>query len=736
MASQGTKRKRDCGSSVESPLTADMEIMENAKKIMKSVTDNLDQSFLMYRDIISKINQMDEVSRKKATMGIFGKSGDGKSSLLNAVLEKRDFLPSGSYGACTAIITQVEANLTDSNYIAEIELFSKEEWEKELEDLFNVLSDESDDVDDDLIETAKEKISALYGADAKKKTLEELKKDDKFAEIETILSTTKKTISNTDVFEFTDDVASYIQHSESSPGDWYWPLVKSVTIKIPDRHELLEHVVLVDIPGTGDCNKIRDDLWKSKLRECSFVWIVSAINRAIKDKEPWGILKYCTEELGPGGKCKRINFICTKTDDINLQGYIRSARLRRGPLTRYKKKECILHRNEHAKVDVKERLENSDIKKILNTDNDFQVFTVSSNAFFDHELNLEHGETGKIYPLPLFYYYKSQSCRIDLRILNQNIRRELTRDYVNEAKGVLSLIQSVQLDTETKTAEMKASIHTELQKNLQEERTKLKKSFVNIHNVLEQCLSKGVEESVQSCVTATKDTILHNKDGRRFHRILQSMCKNGGCYLPKNRDEKLYLDLNKELAKNLHACLQDDFNKIFPVDVKTGKSLQEEIDKFSIIQSASAHPRSSLQRHIQKYIRTEETKLKASLNREIVDIKTEIYSSIHKTIEREMAPHYKKAAAVTGIGSMKKRQEMLITSVDMIKHDMFNNAKKEVLKRFNNLKLCINDDLKTELKKSMELSLLQPSKITLMDVSKETEQLESLSGQLERLSEQ
>lgn len=103
-----------------------MAIMENAKKIMKKVTHNLDQTFMMHRDIISKINQMDKVSRKKATMGIFGKSGDGKSSLLNAVLGKKDLLPSDSYGACTAVITQVEANLEDSNYMAEIQLFSKE----------------------------------------------------------------------------------------------------------------------------------------------------------------------------------------------------------------------------------------------------------------------------------------------------------------------------------------------------------------------------------------------------------------------------------------------------------------------------------------------------------------------------------------------------------------------------------------------------------------------------------
>ncbi|CAM4637680.1 unnamed protein product [Leuciscus chuanchicus] len=173
----------------------------------------------------------------------------------------------GAYQArmrCTeSVVTQVEANVTDSNYIAEIELYSKEEWEKELKDLFRVLSDESEDRNDDVLEIAVEKITALYGDDAEKKTLEELKKYDKFAEIETFLSINKKTISNNDVSEFANEVASYILHSEASPGGWYWPLVKSVTFKVPDLHELLEHIVLVDIPGTGDCNKLRDDKWKS-----------------------------------------------------------------------------------------------------------------------------------------------------------------------------------------------------------------------------------------------------------------------------------------------------------------------------------------------------------------------------------------------------------------------------------------------------------------------------------------
>lgn len=43
----------------------------------------------------------------------------------------------------------------------------------------------------------------------------------------------------------------------------YWPLVKCITIKVPNSKDLLEHVVLVDLPGNGDCNKSRDEMWKS-----------------------------------------------------------------------------------------------------------------------------------------------------------------------------------------------------------------------------------------------------------------------------------------------------------------------------------------------------------------------------------------------------------------------------------------------------------------------------------------
>ena len=58
------------------------------------------------------------------------------------------------------------------------------------------------------------------------------------------------------------------QKNDSKDGDskyrkrWYWPLVKCVTVRVPKNH-LLQHVTIVDLPGTGDHNKSRDEMWKS-----------------------------------------------------------------------------------------------------------------------------------------------------------------------------------------------------------------------------------------------------------------------------------------------------------------------------------------------------------------------------------------------------------------------------------------------------------------------------------------
>lgn len=62
---------------------------------------------------------------KRKLIGVFGRSGAGKSSLINAVLGEQGLLPTGSGRACTTVMTKVEANM-NHQYEANIEFITKE----------------------------------------------------------------------------------------------------------------------------------------------------------------------------------------------------------------------------------------------------------------------------------------------------------------------------------------------------------------------------------------------------------------------------------------------------------------------------------------------------------------------------------------------------------------------------------------------------------------------------------
>ncbi|XP_056596860.1 nuclear GTPase SLIP-GC-like isoform X2 [Triplophysa dalaica] len=706
----GVKRKHDD----ESSLIKDMVPWKTAKRIMERIklkvqatqgTDNTTTTIKTH--ILDAISKMDK-DRKKATIGIFGRTGEGKSSLLNAVLGDESLLPSGGFGACTAVIIQVEANLNDSNYIAEIEFISKEEWENEI-------ASPDNGEDNQLTEIFKERIIALYGADAENKTLEELKRDDKYTDIDNVLTTGRKKISRSDPSEFVSCVSHYVEHNVSNSGGCFWPLVKSVTIKIPNCRDLMEHIVLVDIPGTGDCDKIRDDLWKTKIRECTAVWIVSDIKRAVTDRDPWGILDHCIEDLGPGGECKHINFICTKTDDMKTAEYLRSTKLTEAQIPGYGldlKTKCTLHRNDLAKKSIKQKL---GISKSEESKERFiiDVFTVSATAFFDENSHLKPSET----EIPKLKYIMIN--------LNKSINQKLNGDYINEAKGVLSLIQSVQLDKDKNMTK----VLEDLQKNIEKELKLLDVHFKALHENLSRCLSKGVEESVRLSVKTTQHMLLsvRPKNNKGFHRVFRAMCVRGGSYWPRNWNEPL--DLNKCLSKHMYDNITKEFELMFPVDDtdKTVKSMQDKLDKFSIIKSFS--PTSPLLHAIQIFIKTQETKLKASLSRYIVEKKKEIYFSVQTTIRRQMAPGYETAGEIIGDGAMQRMENVMIETIEQLKHRMFNEGKVKTLQAFNELKLHVMTTLESELKRSMERMLSQTSKITLMDVSREIQEMEELFKQ-------
>lgn len=73
----------------------------------------------------NKIKELEK--EKKELVGVFGKSGAGKSSLINAVLEEKDLLPTAQHEACTSVLIKVEANMDNSDdYKAEVEFLTKD----------------------------------------------------------------------------------------------------------------------------------------------------------------------------------------------------------------------------------------------------------------------------------------------------------------------------------------------------------------------------------------------------------------------------------------------------------------------------------------------------------------------------------------------------------------------------------------------------------------------------------
>ncbi|KAL7834459.1 hypothetical protein SRHO_G00287060 [Serrasalmus rhombeus] len=710
--STGAGSKRHC----PVPGKADAMIYIGiAKKMMTKVNNqltdqhaNLMKLMDYVRDNISKLEKRG--IKKKTTVGVFGKTGAGKSSLINAILGEKHLLPSGTLCACTSVIIQVEASISDFNYKAEIEFISKEEWKDELKRLLKDLTDDSEERDSAVYRTAKQKIAALYGKETVSKNLENLMKDDHFTGIPEFLKSKPKMLTCE-------------KHDDSSPGRCYWPVVKSVTIKVPNCEDFLKNIVLVDLPGTGDYNKSRDQMWRSKLKDCSTVWIVSTSDRAVSDRNAWEIVSRSIRDMAQGGECRSITFICTKTDDIDPEEYMRLKKLKdedfriTPQVSQYKDKRktaCILHRNGVAKEDVKRSFkEQHNIKRHLKCDDNLPVFTVSSKEFFNKDgiLTEEQTEIPKLKDL--------------LRTYNNNYTNERASQYISGAHGILSLIQgSKKSDTEMMTE--KTTLYEELKKNLDNQLENLRENCRQIRSSLGEHLSKGARVSEEKCAATTKEIIMNHTDGRGFHRTLTALCENDGVCTSKNGETR---NLNMSLIKPMLDHVDETFNDFFPVQRNvTETSLHANIDMFTIIPKNlfTKHSKSPVLSHMLKFLQTEEEKLKTELKLEIVERKKEIYETLLKSIPTTMQPCYQNAAAHSGKGSMRKKQEILLKHIESSKSEMFQKAKTEMLDELYETLNYTMKKIRKTLTESMEYSLCSASTLPYMDVSKEIEKMEEL----------
>ncbi|XP_063050254.1 nuclear GTPase SLIP-GC-like [Engraulis encrasicolus] len=447
------------------------------------------------------------------------------------------------------------------------------------------------------------------------------------------------------------------------------------------------------------------------LKECTAVWIVSDINRAVSDKAAWEILNTNMTDMEQGGECISIAFICTKSDKMEAQSYMSSEDLTDEDLKASNKseriRECILHRNNKAKDRVgRKACEKYNIQP--------RVFTVSSHEFLSKEY-LEQKDT------------EIPCLREGLKTFYDSYTRKMASQFLSSAIGILHLFQaSREMNVD------RSKLRAELSQNLEAELLCLRMDRLSpCLYQLEECISQGVQKAAEKCVAIAHHQVKipDGKDGRGFHQTLSALCRNKG-YIRSNDGETR--DVNKALAVVMRNSIKEEFNTLFLNKGKTGQSVQEKINEFSIcsINVRDGYSKPEAMDHILHFIEKEETKLKEKARGFILKTKKDMYASIENTIKNEMIPAYEEAHAKIGTRSMIGKTRVLLEYVEKKKETMFNKAKTEMLSLFKQFMDQIESDFRNTLQKAMANALSESLSTFTMDVSSDIKKMEELYSQL------
>ncbi|MGH0162369.1 UNVERIFIED_CONTAM: hypothetical protein FKN15_046581 [Acipenser sinensis] len=374
--------------------------------------------------------------------------------------------------------------------------------------------------------------------------------------------------------DLSERIGGYIRSDTES--QQYWPLVKKVTLYVPGCSVLLDRIVLVDLPGAGDANKCRDQMWKEYLGKCSSVWIVNDITRAISDKTAMEIQDTTIRNVAGGGECHNITYICTKSDDINprhLKSQYNLTDEALGTVSSDKKElknKCILYRNIKVKELVRKAFNKKIEEMLLGTDvnsTEFKVFTVSSADFLNNEESEEHILDRDETELP--------ALKEHIKDLYVSHSQKAVKDYVSKVSGIVSFLHIPKENTSTQTEDLKDKLFSELKQKFETRLQDLAKFFDGVYTKMTNNLDEGVENAEEQCLNALKVLKPEKPNYSGYHKTLKALCRCSGYY--RSRDGTT-VDLNYALVLPMYAAMDNTFVSCFRLHQNSRSTIKGAFD--------------------------------------------------------------------------------------------------------------------------------------------------------------
>jgi hypothetical protein len=324
----------------------DPELLEAAVTESVRILQELDSQFSQYARYHEDAESwkaairtlIPQAERTRTVIGVVGQTGAGKSSVINAVLDQESLVPTNCMRACTAVVTEISFNDSteaSAQYRAEIEFIDRQAWEQELtlliQDVLTASSDSSNMNSEASIAWAK--FESVH-PNLRKEELDQYSVSDLMNQdgVSRILGTTiALQEAHSDVFHqklqrYVDSRQKCKKRSRGSNKDntemtevkemEYWPLIKVVRIYTKSS-ALSTGAVIVDLPGVQDSNAARAAVAQNYLKNCTGLWVVAPIVRAVDDKAAKNLLGTSFKrQLKYDGGFSDITFICSKTDDL------------------------------------------------------------------------------------------------------------------------------------------------------------------------------------------------------------------------------------------------------------------------------------------------------------------------------------------------------------------------------------------------------------------------------------